>query len=194
MKMLNQNNLKIIFHIILLFPLAIFGQKNYSPDIRINGVSLMDGKSFQNKFSEYKLPDYYDGDHPPKLEFINADKTQKLTVFHCYGSGKDDICTFRVEFRKKSDSIPIYGVKIKDTNLKTGKGIQLGMTFESFKKKIGTKNFKTEIRNGETKITIELDDFKDNSFLQTYNMPIYLGEYYFKNGILIIFEFGFPTP
>ena len=68
------------------------------------------------------------------------------------------------------------------------------MTFESFKKKIGTKNFKTEIRNGETKITIELDDFKDNSFLQTYNMPIYLGEYYFKNGILIIFEFGFPTP
>ena len=181
-------------HIVLLIPIAIFGQKNFIPDTVINGVSLMDNKSFEDKFSQYKLPDYYEADHPPKLEFINADKTQKLTVFHCYASPQNRICTFRIEFRKKSDSIPLYGVQIKDARFKTGKGIQLGMTLESFKKKIGTTNFKTEIKNGETKITIELADFKDNSFLQSYNMPIYLAEFYFKNGVLIIFEFGFPTP
>ena len=95
MKTLN-HNLKFILHPLLLFPLAIFGQKNYVPDTSINGVSLMHAKSFEKKFSEYKLPDYNDGDHPLKLEFINADKTQKLTVFHCYGSGKNEICTFRV--------------------------------------------------------------------------------------------------
>jgi hypothetical protein len=188
------HNLKFILHPLLFFPLAIVGQKNYVPDTSINRGSLMHAKSFEEKFSEYKLPDYNDGDHPLKLEFINADKTQKLTVFHCYGGGKNEICTFRVEFRKKSDSIPVDGVSIKDSGFKTGKGIQLGMTFESFKKKMGTKNFKTEIRNGETKIKIELDDFKDNSFLHAYNMPIYMAEFYFKNGILIIFEFGFPTP
>ena len=68
------------------------------------------------------------------------------------------------------------------------------MTFEDFKKKIGTRKFKTEIKNGITKITIELSDFKDNHFLQSYNMPVYLAEYFFKKGKLIIFEFVFPTP
>lgn len=194
MKPQDQSNLNLAFAIPLLFPIAIWGQMHYAPDTTINGVSLMYAKSFEGKFSEYKLPDYYEADHPPKLEFINAEKTQKLTTFHCYGSGKNDICTFRVEFRKKSDSIPFYGVRIKDSGFKTGRGIQLGMTFENFKKKIGTKNFKSEVKNGETKITIELDDFKDNAFLQSYNMPIYLAEFYFKNGVLIIFEFGFPIP
>lgn len=154
----------------------------------------MDGKSFERKFAGYKIPQYYEADHPPKLEFINADKTQKFTVFHCYGSGKNDICTFRVEFRKRSDSIPFYGVYITDKNFKSEKGIQLGITLENFKKKIGTKKFKQEIKKGETKITIELDYTQNDPFLRMYNMPTYLGEYYFKNDRLIIFEFGFPTP
>lgn len=192
--MKRKNNIHPLFQLYVLVVLGSFFQEKYTPDTNINGVELMDGKSFEEKFKAYKLPEYYEADHPPKLEFINADKTQKFTVFHCYGSGKNDICTFRVEFRKISDSIPFYGVRIADKNFKTEKGIQLGMTFENFKKKIGTKKFKTEVKSGETKIIIELDNFKDDRFLQLYNMPIYLGEYYFKNGRLTIFEFGFPTP
>lgn len=171
-----------------------FIQEKYFPDTNINGVELIDGISFEKKFKQYKLPEYYEADHPPKLEFINSDKTQKFTVFHCYGSGKNDICTFRVEFQKKSDTISFYGVQIADKNFKTGKGIQLGMTLENFKKKIGTKKFKVEMKNRETKITIELDYTSNESFLKFYNMPNYLGEYYFKNDRLIAFEFGFPTP
>ena len=186
--------MKQILELFIFIPLFIFNQDKFTPDTSVNTVSLMNAESFEKKFSRYKLPNYQDGDHPPKLEFINADNTQKFTVFHCYGSGKNEICTFRIEYRKKSDSIPFFGVKIIDKNFKTGKAIQLGITLEDFKKKIGTKNFKAEIKNGETKVTIEIDDFKENSFLQSYNMPTYLAEYYFKNGILIIFEFGFPTP
>jgi hypothetical protein len=186
--------MKQAFQFFIFVALIIFQQKKYVPDTIVNAVSLMDGGSFEKKFSGYKLPEYYEADHPPKLEFINADKTQKFTVFHCYGSGKNDICTFRIEYRKKSDSIPSFGVKITDHNFKTGKGIQLGITLVDFKKKIGTKNFKSETKNGETRITVEIDDFKENSFLQSYNMPTYLAEYYFKNDRLIIFEFGFPTP
>jgi hypothetical protein len=183
-----------LFHLLIFLPLFYLIQKNYTPDTNINGVELMDGESFNKKFKSYKLPEYYEADHPPKLEFINNDKTQKFTVFHCYGAGKNDICTFRVEFRKVSDSIPFYGMQISDKNFITEKGIQLGMTLENFKKKIGTKNFKEKIKGGETKITIELVYTQNNPFLQLYNMPTYLGEYYFKNDRLIIFEFGFPTP
>jgi len=186
--------MKFIVQIFLSFPLVAFNQDIYIPDTSVNGVSLMYGKSFDKKFSEYNLPDYYEADHPPKLEFINADKTQKFTVFHCYGSGKNDICTFRIEYRKKSDSIPFYGVKINDKNFKTDRGIQLGITLETFKIKIGTTNYKSQTRKGVTKITIDLNDFKNDKFLQAYNMPTYLAEYYFKNGRLIIFEFGFPNP
>ena len=192
--MKRKNKINPLLRLCALIFLGGYFYAQYTPDTNINGVELMDAKSFEEKFKAYRLPEYYEADHPPKLEFINADKTQKFTVFHCYGSGKNDICTFRVEFRKISDSIPFYGVKITDKNFKTEKGIQLGMTFENFKKKIGTKKFKTVIKKGETKIIIELDNFKDDPFLQLYNMPIYLGEYYFKNGQLIIFEFGFPTP
>lgn len=192
--MKRKSKIKPLFQFCLLIILYGLIQEKYFPDTNINGVELMDGKSFEEKFKAYKLPDYYEADHPPKLEFINADKTQKLTVFHCYGSGKNDICTFRVEFRKRSDSIPFYGVQITDKNFKTEKGIQLGITLENFKNKIGTKKFKMKVKNGETKITIELDYVQKGSFLQLYNMPTYLGEYYFKNDRLIIFEFGFPTP
>ena len=186
--------MNLIVPLLFLFSLNVLSKEDFTPDTSINKVALMDNVSFEKKFSEYNLPKFYEADHPPKLEFINADKTQKFTVFHCYGGYKNEICTFRVGFRKKSDSIPFYGLNIKDASFKTGRGIQLGMTYENFLKKIGIKNFKTEVKNGETKITIELDDFKENSFLQSYNMPIYLAEYYFKNGRLIIFEFGFPTP
>jgi hypothetical protein len=111
--------MKTVFQLSILILLVSFGQEKYIPDTNINGVELMDGKSFDEKFKSYKLPEYYDGPHPPKLEFINVDKTQKFTVFHCYGAGKNDICTFRVEFRKRSDSIPFYGIQITDKTFKT---------------------------------------------------------------------------
>ncbi len=81
-----------------------------------------------------------------------------------------------------------------DKNFRTDRGIQLGITLETFKTKIGTTNYKSQTKKGVTKITIDLNDFKNDKFLQAYNMPTYLAEYYFKNGRLIIFEFGFPTP
>lgn len=186
--------MKLVVPLFLLFPLAALNQDSYIPDTSVNTISLMYGKSFEKKLSEYKLPDYYEADHPPKLELINDDKTQKFTVFHCYGGGKNDICTFTSEYRRKSDSLPFYGVKMTDKNFRTDRGIQLGITLETFKTKIGTTNYKSQTKKGVTKITIDLNDFKNDKFLQAYNMPIYLAEYYFKNGRLIIFEFGFPTP
>ena len=178
----------------ILFPFLTFAQKPYTPDTSINGVSLMDWKSFERKFSGYKLPDYFEADHSPKLEFISFNKSQKLVVSHCYGSHKNSICTFRVEFRKKADSIPSFGVLVKEITYKTGRGIYLGMTIEEFKKKVETKKYESKSEKGKLKITIKLDDLKNNPFLQSYNMPVYLGKYYFKRGRLILFEFGFPNP
>lgn len=178
----------------IFFPLLAFGQNSYLPDTSINGVSLMDWKSFEKKFSSYQLPDYVEEVDAPKLEFINSNKTQKLIVSHCYASHKDEICRFRIEYRRKNDSIPRFGTVIKDKYYKTDKGIYLGMSLEEFKKKIGIKNYKSSYTKGKLKIIITLEDFNKNPFLQQYNMPKYSGEYYFKNDQLILFKFGFPNP
>src|SRR5689334_15078243 len=98
--MKKKNKLKPLVQFCLLILFWSFFYEKYTPDTNINGIELMDGESFNKKFKPYKLPEYLDGPHPPKLEFINFDRTQKLTVFHCYGGGKNDICTFRIEFRK----------------------------------------------------------------------------------------------
>lgn len=186
--------MKKIIPLLVLFPLFVCGQKKTIPDTSINGVSLMYGEGFEKKFASYKLPNYFEADHSPKLEFINADQKQKFTVFHCYGSGRNDICTFRLEFRKISDSIPPYAVLINDKTFLTGRGLHLGMTIEEFKKKVGINKYKSLIEGNKTKIIIELYDFKINEFLKSYNMPAYLAEYYFVKGKLTYLEFGFPNP
>ena len=73
--------MNLIVPFLFLFSPNVLSQKIFTPDTSINKVALMSKVSFEKKFSDYTLPKFYEADHPPKLEFINADKTKNLQYF-----------------------------------------------------------------------------------------------------------------
>lgn len=128
----------------------------------------------------------------PYVHYYNKDKTQILTLIFHPGNIKNSFSELNVKKSNPEREKDIHTLK----NIKyfvTGKNIKLGIKKNELIKILG-EEFTSEVKNGVLMIRYKIDDFKNSEFLKAYNMPIYYGEYKFKNNKLIEFSFGFEYP
>jgi len=81
----------------------------------------------------------------------------------------------------------------KVVSFKTGKNISLGLSREKVVSILGD-GFQEKSKENLIILKYVIDNFNSSPFLKFYNMPIYYGEYQFKNNMLTKFSFGFEYP
>lgn len=160
----------------------------FMPDTTIGKVSLINSK---------KVDAYIGNNVMERLvekgllssSVISSDSIQRLTFYFHPGSVKKEFSEFKVSYvdQKGRDDLVT-----DEKEFVTESGIRLGMTMKEFR---SIKGEPDSLRNGETTILqYRIDDLKNSTFLERYNMPVYYADFEFKNGYLIEFKFGFEYP
>jgi hypothetical protein len=121
----------------------------------------------------------------PHATFLNADRSEQLTVTVHNGDYENSISEFRVEAKRDPSAKSLGTIK----HFMTGKGIYRGITEPELIAILGQPR-------GRDRSTLhyEIANFKDSAFLKHYNMPVYYGKYTFKGGKLDEYSFGFEYP
>ena len=184
--------LTIFFAILLQASLAVVALATTpaSADISVSNVYLHDLAS-QKQVLGADIPFDRDADIP-MAAFPSADGLQFLTVFtHPGGSG--EISEFRVSYSVGKKHLAHRIAEIKQ--FITAKGIQLGLTKSRVTSILGAP-LRQRAKSGLVTLEYRLEatDRAASEFLAHYNMPIYYGNYTFKNGRLVEFTFGFKYP
>ena len=161
-----------------------------SADISVSDVYLHDLAS-QKQVLGANIPFDHDADIPMAV-FSSADGRQFLTVFTHPGGG-GEISEFRVSYSviKK----PLAHRLKKVERFISGKGIHLGLSRSHVTAILGAPLHQREEGGIVTlEYRLEESDPTASEFLAHYKMPIYYGNYTFKNGRLVEFKFGWEYP
>lgn len=78
------------------------------------------------------------------------------------------------------------------TSLQTESGVELGMIKKDLISIKGS-SYKEEMVDGQQRLSYEINE-STSSFLNRYNMPVYIAEYWFKDDKLYKYKFGFEYP
>jgi len=78
------------------------------------------------------------------------------------------------------------------TSLQTESGVKLGMRKKDLISIKGS-SYKEEMVDGQQRLSYEISK-STSSFLNRYNMPVYIAEYWFKEDKLYKYKFGFEYP
>lgn len=146
----------------------------------------MDSKN-SDKYIKNQSWKIIEDSEPARILLKNHNGTQYLVLYHLYGSNLNTFNQFEIGKIDFKDSL--YTITQFDS-FRTEDGIYLGMTDTELMHIKGT-NYSTEIVNG-CKILEYRIEGNDIDFLKYYNMPLYIAKYYFSDGKLIKFVFGFP--
>ncbi|MDR2220603.1 MAG: hypothetical protein LBE24_08510 [Methylobacillus sp.] len=133
-------------------------------------------------------PESLAGD-PPKLYVCNADKTERATLVYYDEEPANNIIEINVEpvsARYTSCIQPRSSIK----HFISGKGIQLGLRREQVEKILG-KPQKTHLQLDEVVLVYRLDSKTAAHFLQRHDAHAYFGQYHFRQGKLVRFNYGF---
>jgi hypothetical protein len=160
-------------------------------DISINGIYLDDPQSTERILG----PNIPPVENPLGPHFFynifNNKKSEMLSLIIHPGDIRHTISEFKVRKPLKVDKMTIHLTKID--YFISGKGIRLGLKKKQVTDILGSSFIETKSGNITT-LKYKLDDFSQSEFLQSYNMPIYYGEYKFEDDKLIEFAFGFQYP
>lgn len=180
----------LFFWAALIAPAAASSPPNDIPqavDISVAGVVLTDPASTVAVLGDKVV---WKDEVLPRATFLNASKTEELTVTVHNGDYNNSISEVLVQ-------VPQFGtaaVVLSGINqFTTGKGIQLGITEIELTTLLGKPTSAKRIKTNAT-LRYDIADIKTSSFLQYYNRPIYYGVYTFKHGKLIAYGFGFEYP
>ncbi|HEX5055431.1 MAG TPA: hypothetical protein VFX02_02930 [Gammaproteobacteria bacterium] len=151
-------------------------------DSGVNGLMLEDKKSGQSFLSD-QFPDQDLTGF--SFWFSNDDDSETLAVFIHPEDTVFNAAEILVRASLPKESFPKFlGLK---GAFETEKGIKLGITAEDVIKILGKP---TAIKGDAYLYRVEDSKY----LLDTYNLPIYYGEYTFNEGRLIGFKFGFEYP
>lgn len=159
-------------------------------DISIAGIYFEDHESAERVLGpNIALIDSLD---LPQARYYNRHKSEALTLILHPGAARNEFSEFRVTYAHSlSESATFQETKL--SHFTTGKGVKLGLEERTLRQILGN----TASRAVEGNIVVlryRLDNFDSSQFLRHYNMPIYSGEYRFRNGKLFEFSFGFEYP
>lgn len=128
----------------------------------------------------------------PEVYFKNKSGTECLRLIFFPGDAKNIISLFEVS-KVGLINKPSKSWQSNFSSFFTESGIKLGMTMSDVVGKKGN-NFKKTSNGGLIVLRFSIDEKRDPKFLNTYNMPLYIAEYTFKNNLLVKFIFGFEYP
>lgn len=162
----------------------------FNPDTTIGQISLINSKNVDSYLGANIMDKLIDHEQP-HTTILSEDKKQKLTIYFHPGSAQKEFSAFKIEY--KGDH-PVGKVTIvKGDKFQTESGIELGISVGDLKAIKGEPDTVTTI--GERlNYHYQIDDFKNSLFLKRYNMPLYYADYFFTNGYLTEFKFGFEYP
>lgn len=116
----------------------------------------------------------------PDIYFYNISKTEYLRMKKWYGDGANVFKIFEVGKSKSlPKSIPILNSDF--INFNTESGVKIGMK-------------KSDFLQIKSKFTYVEKESKDLTILNYSDGELYNATYYFKNNLLIKFEFGYSYP
>lgn len=188
----------LLLTILLLFCiLSVSAQKaspkrtTWVPDTSVNGLlKLLDPGSIREKLGDQhgKLTE---DEGPDRIQLANGSRTEYLILYHSYGSNANAFSEFEIGV------LPGKGRSFKTisfTTFKSRRSIRLGMKLDSLVD-IRGKEDSIYIHSGYTVLHYEtMDVHFGNGILRRCNMPSYEESYYFKEGRLVKYLFGFPNP
>lgn len=132
--------------------------------------------------------------HTPYNEdfiFTNKDHTAHLRLIHHPGDAKYQMAGFEVR-KGMPDADEGYYSELNDKIFTTNNGVILGLNEQDI---IDIQGEPQEIaQEGRYKIYYYSDTDSKSPFLQQYNECEYVISYWFQNGILVRFNFGFVYP
>ncbi|HET7832802.1 MAG TPA: hypothetical protein VFK88_07550 [Gallionella sp.] len=160
-----------------------------SADVSVSGVFLHDRTS-QERVLGADISFDHDADIP-KAIYPSADGREFLTVF-THPGGAGEISEFRVSYFVIEKRLAQH-IKVK--RFVSGKGIELGFAKSRVTSILGAPSRQRE-EGGIVTLEYRLEeaDQAASNFLAHYKMPVYYGNYLFKNGRLVEFRFGFVYP
>lgn len=162
----------------------------FIPDTAIGELSLNNSENVDNYLGKDIMDKLNKEEDLPSAVILSNDKKQKLTIYFHPGGTPKEFSEFKIEF---INSRATNGITVKDKNFITENGIELEISVGDLKSIKGEPD--TIMTNGkETIYHYAIDDIKRSDFLKKYNMPIYYADYYFINGYLTEFKFGFDYP
>jgi hypothetical protein len=177
--------------------LAARGQKaslwrqTWVPDTSVNGsLKLLDPASIREKLGDQhgKL---IEDEGPDRIQLANRSRTEYLILYHSNGSNANAFSEFEIGI------FPAGGASFRATTFLTFRSrssIPLGMRLDSFVA-IRGKADTIYVNSGCKVLHYETEDVHfGQGILRRYNMPYYEESYYFRQGRLVKFLFGFPNP
>ncbi len=162
----------------------------FTPDTTIGQISLINSKNVDTYLGSNIMDKLIDLDLP-QTTILSEDKKQKLTIYFHPGSVRKEFSEFKIEY--KGDH-PVGKITIvKGDKFQTENGIELGISIEDLKSIKGEPDTVTTIGE-KLNYHYQINDFRNSVFLRRYNMPLYYADYFFTNGYLREFKFGFEYP
>lgn len=179
--------------------IAYSQQKNcisFQYDIGISGIKLENANSVTTALGKNSWSREFekeDGFGMPRIEIINADKTQLLRLGFFEGDFENNVQAFQIQYLPANYKLSTKTAKINTPNFISTLHIKLGMTKAEIIAKIG-KGYKTSKEKGLEKLKWYTNDPK-SAFLKKYSAIGYSIECTFNaSGQLSEYYFGFEYP
>jgi hypothetical protein len=164
----------------------------FSPDVSINKIHLADttgiiallGKNPMDRLTETGEDNEF-----PHISVFSKDRKQRFRLIFHPGGSSNEFYEFEVSY----DFSNCRECIVADENeFMTESEVKLGITVGELK---SLKGDPYHLLTGSLDVLqYELNDFENSHFLQKYGYPKYYADYYFDNGYLVKFKFGFEYP
>jgi len=187
------NMKKTLTSIFVLLILNACSQKQttlqkFIPDTTINNeLKLVNSKSIEKAIGN-QSGKLVDDEKASRIQLANVNNDEYMILYHLSGSNANSFNEFEIGILKTNSGV------FKSTHYKSFSSeskIKLGMLEEDLTR-IKGGNYTKDVKDGFTVVNYKITDSSD-SFLKNYNMPLYKAQYYFKDGKLTKFIFGFPN-
>ena len=185
--------MKKYYLIFLLLSFSCNGQKpnrlkSFTPDVSISKIYLLDTLNIKS-FLGQNVMSNLQGGVMKSASFSNQPQNETLEVILHPGSNLNEFSKFRVFKSIVNGNKP----KVDTQNFITESGVSLNMSVKNLLK-IKGKPTSEKTMDNLTVYEYVINDYKTSHFLKKYNLPLYKAKYYFKDLILVRFEFGFDYP
>jgi len=175
---------------IVLLCLRCFSQ-SFVPDTAVNRIALSDSTSVLSILGKDCWNFVFEDTDHVKVIIFNKKKTEKLELIFHEGGVLNEFSEFKIfQVNKISNSSKYKSITLNVEHFQSAKGIMLGLSPKSVESKLGIELERKQSRNGEVVLFFRKEIDNDPAF-RKYNMPVYYGEYIFRNDQLITFSFGF---
>lgn len=172
----------------------------FPPDTTVGPFKLGDAKAIKEHIGDSAMEHLQTFPHDlplvdlPYVRVLSADQEKSLTLIFHPGGSRNRFHEFIVE-RYQKDTFPVFK-KVDVREFKTGSGIGLGMDPERLHSIKGSPD--TIVGRGDSaihKYKVDIDDIGPKLYYERYKVgPAYKANYYFVEGELVRFRFGYEMP